>query len=238
MKINLISGPRNISTALMYSFAQRSDTQVVDEPFYAYYLQKTGIDHPGRKETLDSMSSDLQVVLDQWVYSESSKPLLFIKNMAHHLIMEDLAFLEGMNNLFLIRDPERLITSFSKVIPNPTMQDIGLEREWELFNFIREKTGKDPIVMDSGRALENPRIILQKLCQGLEIPFEESMLSWEAGARKEDGSWAKYWYGSVHRSTGFSLPPKSKDPFPEHCRDLLEEALPFYHKLLDHSLTL
>ena len=40
--ISLWSGPRNVSTALMYSFAQRSDTQVIDEPLYAHYLQHTG----------------------------------------------------------------------------------------------------------------------------------------------------------------------------------------------------
>ena len=36
LRLNVWSGPRNVSTALMYSFAQRSDTRVVDEPLYAY----------------------------------------------------------------------------------------------------------------------------------------------------------------------------------------------------------
>ena len=40
-RICLWSGPRNISTALMYSFAQRDDTAVYDEPLYAHYLSKT-----------------------------------------------------------------------------------------------------------------------------------------------------------------------------------------------------
>ena len=63
--INLISGPRNLSTALMYSFSRRPDTKVVDEPFYAHYLSTTGIDHPGREETLSYMSSDIdKIILD------------------------------------------------------------------------------------------------------------------------------------------------------------------------------
>ena len=37
------SGPRNISTALMRSWSSRKDTYVTDEPFYAYYLNKTGL---------------------------------------------------------------------------------------------------------------------------------------------------------------------------------------------------
>ena len=61
--INLISGPRNLSTALMYSFSRRPDTKVIDEPFYAHYLDTTGINHPGREETLNSMSSDINEVL-------------------------------------------------------------------------------------------------------------------------------------------------------------------------------
>ena len=35
MRIALWSGPRNVSTALMYSFRQRPDTTVIDEPLYS-----------------------------------------------------------------------------------------------------------------------------------------------------------------------------------------------------------
>ncbi|NCW57866.1 MAG: HAD family hydrolase, partial [Gammaproteobacteria bacterium] len=41
-RIAMWSGPRNLSTALMRSFGNRSDTVVVDEPFYAHYLLATG----------------------------------------------------------------------------------------------------------------------------------------------------------------------------------------------------
>ena len=58
--INLWSSPRNISTALMYSFAQRPDTTVVDEPLYAYYLANTNSEakHPGVPEIMDSQSAE------------------------------------------------------------------------------------------------------------------------------------------------------------------------------------
>ncbi|HAW46218.1 MAG TPA: sulfotransferase family protein, partial [Roseovarius sp.] len=48
MHIAMWSGPRNLSTAMMYAFAARGDCAVVDEPFYAAYLAKTGLDHPMR----------------------------------------------------------------------------------------------------------------------------------------------------------------------------------------------
>ena len=57
-RINLWSGPRNVSTALMYSFAQRADTRVVDEPLYAHYLRVSGADHPGRDEVLAAQEQD------------------------------------------------------------------------------------------------------------------------------------------------------------------------------------
>ncbi len=44
------SGPRCVSTSLMYAFAQRPDCEVVDEPLYAHYLQLTGASRPYRDQ--------------------------------------------------------------------------------------------------------------------------------------------------------------------------------------------
>ncbi|MFT7137273.1 MAG: hypothetical protein ACI80I_003285, partial [Akkermansiaceae bacterium] len=52
MRIAMWSGPRNLSTAMMYSFGNRADFSVMDEPFYAAYLTATGEDHPMRAEIL------------------------------------------------------------------------------------------------------------------------------------------------------------------------------------------
>ena len=150
--INLISGPRNLSTALMYSFSRRPDTKVIDEPFYAHYLETTGIEHPGREETLNFMSSDISDVLES-IYKTGGCEVLFLKNMAHHHQQMDLDFLENMTNLFLIRNPKQLIASFAQVINEPTMQDIGLKKSWELFNDIQTQ---NPLVLDSAEILKNP----------------------------------------------------------------------------------
>ena len=71
LRINLCSGPRNVSTALMYAFAQRSDTHVVDEPLYAHYLQVTGAQHPGRDNILACMDS----VGSRVVATDSTRPV-------------------------------------------------------------------------------------------------------------------------------------------------------------------
>jgi len=235
MIINLISGPRNISTALMYSFAQRTDTKVVDEPFYAHYLIYTGIDHPGRAEIIESMPSDQDEILDQIRLLESEHEVVFIKNMAHHHLGLDGEYLFDMQNVFLIRNPKQLIASFSQVIPKPTLQDIGLKEEAELLEFVEAKGKRQPIVLDSNEILPNPEIGLTSLCDQLAIPFEKAMLHWEKGALPEDGAWAKYWYQNVHNSDGFAKQKTSERPLPDHCIPLYEKALPYYEKLKSYT---
>lgn len=231
MIINLISGPRNISTALMYSFAQRSDTKVVDEPFYAHYLIHTGLNHPGRQATIESQSADPHEVLREIELLEKTNPIVFLKNMAHHHEGLDLSYLTSIHNVFLIRDPHQLIASFAQVIPEPTLQDIGLKHEADLLEYIQKNGTHKPIVVDSNDVLSDPSVGLERLCKALAVPFEGAMLSWESGPLPEDGSWAKYWYANVHRSTGFAKQKTSDRPLPEHCQKLYEKALPYYNKL-------
>lgn len=235
MIVNLISGPRNISTALMYSFAQRTDTKVIDEPFYAHYLVKTGIDHPGREEIIASMSADFDEVIDQIQSLAAQHDIVFLKNMAHHHIGLAWNYMDEMQNVFLIRDPKQLIASFAQVITEPTLQDIGLKLEAELLQYLLEQGHNNPIVIDSNDILPDPEQGIQQLCQRLNIPFDASMLQWEQGPIKEDGAWAKYWYKNVHNSSGFVKQKTSERPLPDHCVALYQEALPYYNQLKTFS---
>ena len=67
MIINMWSGPRNISTALMRSFENRKDTSVIDEPFYAYYLQKTKLKHPMYREIIDNYCERNKLEVISWI---------------------------------------------------------------------------------------------------------------------------------------------------------------------------
>ncbi len=231
MIINLISGPRNISTAMMYAFAQRQDTKVVDEPFYAYYLNHTQLDHPGREEILASMPINPEEILNQIHQLNKSHEVVFLKNMAHHHLGLDWNYLKEMKNIFLIRNPHQLIASFARVIEEPTLQDIGLKEEAELFECVKNNGVKKPIVVDANDILSNPEKGLNALCQQLGINFNTHMLNWKKEPIPEDGCWAKYWYKNVHNSSGFTKQKTSERPFPTHCTPLLEEAMPYYKKL-------
>ncbi len=234
--INLISGPRNLSTALMYSFAQREDITVLDEPFYGYYLQNASLEneHPSQKEILQTMELKEEKVVEG-INTLSEKKKVFVKGMAHHYLTETPSFILNWENVILIRHPKKLIASFSKVIHTPTLNDIGIKKASELFLFLK-KSGKTPIVIDSDELLKNPESYLKKLCDLLNIPFSEKMLRWKKGGILEDGIWATHWYGNVHNSEGFAVQKSSSQPLPQHLEPLLKKALPYYETLKNNIL--
>ena len=236
-RICLWSGPRNISTALMYAFAQREDTKVYDEPLYAYYLKhhpEAHAYHPGAEDILNTMENDGSKVVEAML-SNREKPVLFFKHMTHHLLGLNRDFMKDTVNVILTRNPKDMLPSFDKVIQNPTIDDVGYALHVELINYF--KTHNMPFtVLDAKKVLDDPEQSLSKLCEFAGIPFDESMLSWEPQQRSEDGIWAKYWYSSVHKSSGFLKYRPKETPFPEHLNDLLKECQPHYNKLLEYAL--
>lgn len=233
-RINCIATPRNISTALMYSFAQRKDTHVIDEPFYAYYLCYSNRDHPGRDIVLQSQDKDPERVRAALV-SYDDTDVLYIKNMAHHVRTLPRDWLDAFTNVLLIRDPHLLITSLAQVLELPTMFDVGLDTQVQIFEELTKK-GHSVLVVDSEELLQHPHAILKKLCGELGIPFSSSMLRWNPRARPEDGVWAKYWYRNVHRSSGFGVQHARFRPMPGHCKDLYDQAMPYYERLYLHAI--
>lgn len=236
-RINIWSSPRNVSTAFMYAFAQRSDMTVVDEPLYAHFLSQTDTDaqHPGTPEILATMEQDgLKVVQSMLGENYPTSHVLF-KQMTHHLIALPDDFLFQMENVLLIRNPARIIASYAKVIPNPSMQDVGIKMQYDLFQKL-SAAGKVAAVVDAKELLLNPPKVLTALCEQLEIPFDTSMLQWEKGARAEDGCWAKYWYENVHNSTGFMAYQEKKTELYGNLATLAAECQPFYSFLYEYAI--
>ena len=236
-RINVWSSPRNVSTAFMYAFAQRKDITVVDEPLYAHYLSKTTSNavHPMTVEILNQMENDGQKVVDEIIFGAYDTSIALFKQMTHHLIELDLKFTEQTENVLLIRDPRRIIASYTKIIDNPTIADIGIKMQYDLFQRLK-KANKVAAVVDAKKLLLNPPKVLAQLCQQLAIPFDANMLSWEAGPIKEDGVWAKDWYGSVHQSTGF-IPYVEKEVRLEGALAELAETCQFYYDyLLEYAI--
>ncbi len=232
-RIAMWSGPRNVSTALLRSWGNRSDTLVCDEPFYAHYLRETGADHPGAEEVIAGQENDWRKVVDFLLGPVSNGTAIFYqKHMAHHLLPEmGREWLPHLTHCFLIRSPHDMLLSLDQKISRPRLSDTGLPQQVEIFDEVRRRTGQVPPVIDSCDLLDDPRGILALLCEALGVPFTEHMLAWPPGRRSTDGVWAKYWYESVEKSTGFQ-PYRLKDQaLPDHLRELLAEAQECYEVL-------
>lgn len=232
LRICMWSGPRTISTALMYSFAQRKDMTVVDEPLYAHYLRVTPADryHPGADEVLASMEQDGEVVVRDVILGAYRTPCVFFKQMTHHLVELDTSFLDRTVNLILTRDPRDMLRSYAAVVDTPSVSDTGYPQNANLYDELLTRH-REPVVIDSTLTLRDPESVLRQLCDRIGIPFDACMLHWEPGPRPEDGIWAKYWYASVHRTSGFGPARRHPEPFPERLVGLLEECLPHYERL-------
>jgi hypothetical protein len=238
IKINMWSGPRNISTAIMYSFAQRSDTKVVDEPFYAHYLLQSGAEHPGRAKVLESQPKDPSIVMQNLRAAATNSDLLFVKNMAHHMIEMDEVLEQLFNEctpVFLIRNPAAMLLSLDKTLSDPSMRDTGYQHLLDLFE-TAENNNLPLIVLDSEQLLKDPEFVLSALCEQLGVAFEASMLSWPPGPIPEDGVWADYWYDKVHESTGFNPHTPKTEDLPNHLDPLYERCKSIYDRLFAHAI--
>ncbi|MDW4498059.1 HAD family hydrolase [Sulfitobacter sp. D35] len=231
MRIAMWSGPRNLSTAMMYSFGARDDFHVMDEPFYGAYLIETGLDHPMRDEILAVHETDARSVAEVCGVELADRPHLYMKHMAHHMLDGfPLGWAEGCVNVHLIRHPARVIASYAAKREAPDLRDIGFEQQTALFDRL------GGIVVDSDDIRADPEAMLRLLCDRIGLRFDAAMLCWPAGTRSADGVWAAHWYGAVHQSTGFA---GAEGPLPDLSgreAELSAEALPYYEALWNRRL--
>lgn len=237
MRIAMWSGPRNLSTAMMYSFGARADFAVVDEPFYAAYLDRTGLDHPMRDDILAAQPRDPGAVIGNLLGPvPGGKAHFYQKHMSQHMIPGmPRDWIRDVINVFLIRHPARVVASFAAKYEWPVLDDIGFVQQAELFDLVA-KGGETPLVIDSADIRADPERLLKQLCRALDLPWDAAMLRWPAGGHADDGVWAAHWYGSVHRSTGFAA---AEGPLPKvegRNADLVEQALPYYEKISEYKI--
>lgn len=236
-RIAMWSGPRNLSTAMMYSFGARDDCAIWDEPYYAAYLRTSGLIHPMQQEILDAWPHHANDIADRCIHhSPVGKQVFYQKHMTQHMLPEfDPSWMKEVTNVFLIRHPARVIASYHAKKESPTLEDIGFRQQAELLDLV-QSWGQTPIVIDSSDIRANPKIILQKLCNTLGIAFQTSMLSWPKGGNSADGPWAPHWYNAVWNSTGFA---GAEGPLPEVVENLqqtCDQAMLYYQSMSAHRL--
>ncbi|NJM30640.1 MAG: HAD family hydrolase [Rhizobiales bacterium] len=225
------SGPRNISTAMMYSFGNRADCLAWDEPFYGFSLVHHGNDHPMRQEIIAANDTSWDSLVAKCT-NPASKPLFYQKHMTHHMLPGfDRTWIKGLANAFLIRSPERVLASYARKWSDIDLRAIGFVEQAEIFGMVADAEGKAPPVIDAEDVLADPRKALTALCARLGISFDEAMLSWPVGPKPFDGVWAPHWYEAVWRSTGFRAQTIDPATLPAPLARIAEQATPYYQKL-------
>lgn len=225
MKIAMWSGPRNLSTAMMYSFGSRADCAAWDEPFYAPYLAHSGQVHPMQDAILAAHETDPAAVARSCAGAAPSTHW-YMKHMPHHMIEGfDMGWAEGCVNIHLIRHPARVIASYGQKRETLTLDDIGFAQQATVYDRL------GGLILDSHDIRANPAGMLMRLCAEIGLPWDDAMLRWPAGPKPFDGVWAAHWYNAVHTSTGFAA---AEGPLPDvapHHADILRAAMPFYRAM-------
>ena len=237
LRIAMWSGPRNISTAMMRAFENRADCAVIDEPFYAHYLDHTGLDHPGREEIVAHGETDWRRVVETLTGPvPDAKPMFYQKHMTHHMLAHiGHEWFDKVQHVFLIRDPRAVLASYLRSRPHATIEDIGVPQQAALFDEVTASIGAPPVI-DADEFLQRPEAHLRALCATIGIAFAPSMLSWPAGPRDSDGIWAPYWYDAVHKSTGFEAWRARDLSEADAHGELIDACMPVYERLRAHRL--
>lgn len=240
LHLSMWSGPRNLSTAMMYAFAQRSDCEVWDEPFYAAYLAATGLSHPMGDAIMAGGDTNAESVIEKCLSTgPQGRPVFYQKHMTQHMIpgiRRD--WILQQENVFLIRHPARVLASYAVKRENPTLRDIGFEQQMDLINLVTSETGQSPLIVDSADIRQDPASMLQKICAAVGISFDEKMLSWPKGGNAQDGVWAPHWYGAVWNSSGFAGPESELPPVAADLADVYQSAKYLYDQMTERKTPL
>ena len=232
VRVAMWSGPRNISTAMMRAWENRTDCAVSDEPLYAHYLAHTGLDHPARDEIIAEGDPHWQRVVQALLGpAPGAAPVWYQKHMTHHLLPHiDRDWIESLRNVLLIRDPREVVASYVKSRASVTAEDIGLPQQVALYEQLCQ-AGVPPPVIDAGDFLRAPEAHLRALCDWLGIAFTDRMLHWSQGPRDSDGIWAPHWYARVWQSTGFEPPVEKEITLSGQAAAVADECRPHYDRL-------
>ena len=236
--IAMWSGPRNISTAMMRSFGSRQDTFVSDEPLYGNFLFRTGIDHPMKDEVILSQETSWNSLTS---YLTGGVPggyaVWYQKHMTHHYPDNySMEWISLFKNCFLIRDPASVIVSYLKIFDIENADLLGFRKQKEIFDYVYRLSGVIPVVVDAHDIIKDPKKMIEKICIRLGIPFLDTMLSWERGAREYDGVWTKFWYKNVNKTTGFTRTSNRVLDVPKKYIEIYNECLEYYNYLYQYRI--
>ena len=217
----------------------RDSTNVIDEPFYAYYLKQSGADHPMGDEILSALPQKWQGVADLLNGpAPENAPVFFHKHISYHFAEGGelpLDWIDGQRTFLLIRDPRAMVASYVKKFPDVAPITMSLDVQTRIHKHLTN-AGKPCPVVDATDILKSPAAMLKKLCTALDIPFTEKMLAWPKGQRSSDGIWAPHWYDAVMDSTGFKPYAEKNIELTPELEGFAEQCAAPYQHLYENRL--
>ena len=193
---------------------ERGDHHVLSEPFsHAYY------DGPRRRSQRYAVSRPDATVarIEAEVMALAEVGPAFVKDMAYHAAADlDAAFLDGVTNAFLIRDPARTIPSLAAHWPDFTDDEVGVVALDELVRRVDELE-RDPVIVDSDDLRGDPAGTVASWCDAVGVPFLAEALTWDPGPQPGWERWAD-WHTETSASSGFLPREGSAPPAPATAR--------------------
>lgn len=235
--------PRSMSTAIERIMRERSDLDCLHEPFMYYYyiglgkkalpLSKLDI---GRLENFDDIIAD-------FIRRAQHQPVFF-KDMGYYILPEMYNHPELANrfkHLVLIRNPKKSILSYYKLDSTVTTEEIGIESQWNLYQWLSNSADQVPYIIEAERVQSDPISALGEVWNYLNLAFCENAFQWQSGEVPEDWQSVAGWHGSVISSSGIRKSEQSEEEINSEFTaaanqsprlwQLLEHHQPFYEKL-------
>ena len=237
--------PRSTSTAFERAMKNRGDMSCFHEPYNeAFYY---GEDR--RHDRYYIADPDLPVTKGLTIHSVhnrltklASEGSVFVKDFAYSIMhMADDNFLDAFTHTFLIRNPEKVLTSMHARWPDVTLPEIGFEDLHTLYNRVANRTGSAPVIIDSDELLAAPTVGMQVYCDAVGIPFLADALNWEKSDHNPTWNADEHgFHDALKNSTG--LKPQKRDYPPlESSTDMLrlfEACKPHYDALYERRLVI
>lgn len=233
--IALWSHPRSMSTATERIMRERGDLDCAHEPFmYDYYVHRQVRKMP-HFDVQDGHPTSYGAIRDMLLARGEQQPVFF-KDMAYYVmphILEDAEFCNRVTHCFLVRNPMASITSYHKLDPEVTLEEIGLEAQLNLLEGLRDRTGKTPAVICAEDVRNDPTGVIGALWRACGLPPAPQAFDWQNETPKDWGQ-VEGWHGDVSRSSG--IRPITEEERQKQALAFAERsaAAPHLQQYLDH----
>jgi len=238
-KVILWSTPRCLTNVFFRSIMTLKKTKCFKEAFCGPYyfgpnrcsdLYPRLQDFEFNMEGLSTKDLTYKTIMNLLIAEYPDVNVVFTKEFAYCVpesMYQD--FISGkfanFTHTFLIRDPERaLYSNYRAFLKCHSQRDYldppngGFYELYKLYNFIKEKTGATPAMVDALDLQTHPDETMKAYCEAVGIPFDPNMTSWELGpVICYYKIWVENWNSEINQSTGFiKIKPEDQKPVPLH----------------------